>query len=396
MEQIAALVSTGAIGVGELEAAYRSRDQSGRAPSTAPAFSLAAANRSYRELMARVMPPNRRIVTIADSELAPDRARLGQNPAFRALFGDTGMAVLISERGQATVVEARAQPTLAGLLAALATRYSLEICDRPQPLSQAERSVLAEATETNIQQRTGGGILIDFEESSGTQGNVLLLEDLVSRIEAAGYSPRLLFPAVRRLLDTTPAVRSATGSICPNFASLDAALAAFDRALGEVTQMLNPFELLERPVSQRNILGGELLRTLTADIYDQQPRQGKTTAYEVRALIARFPILERRFSKPLRAYLADTEGYNGPIPKNFLTDGDRDELVAAFRSGTPKRVIPILLEQARADRGFTARLFRESALGAAVRQMGYTEAQFLGTLDKLNGARRLYRNVGAR
>jgi hypothetical protein len=390
VDEAASLVSNGDIDILELQSAYKSRSEV-EASIEVPDFKLTAPNAYYRYLIESISPPNLGLSTIANSELSSHISLLRQNPAYRSLFGEGGMGIILGENDPAVVVETKSKLTAAGILAALATTQNLVLVDSPPIVSSRDRRVFSKVG-LEMSQGAGSGILIDGQVSSGTNGGTVLLQDLLGRLNTMGINSDLLLPTIRLMMDSTYCLPGEEGSICPNFASAEAVSEAFDRAVDKLQTMNDPFSVLTKPITHKN-MSKSLLRSTVDDIYSQVPDKGRITAEEVKLLVNRFSLLGSRLSQNLLNYVLTPDSQT--IPKNLLSDQDRATLTM-FRSGSPQPFSLFLADQMEADQVFSGELLSTSELGIALQSMGYNVQSSPSILRIISKAKGLYSNDSSR
>ncbi len=386
---VADKVSTGSIGYSEIEAAYKSRGSTD-VPEIPPDFNLAAPNAYYRELLQQIMPPDFLVDSIADSELGVMQPNLEVCASYLSLFDGAGMALLKGANDKAMVAEQTGSLTVGGLLAVLSTRYSLTLVDSPAPLSAVERKIFKDIG-LEIAQSSGVGVMIDFGVASGTNGNTVKLDDLLQIIDAERGKAQLLLPAIRLLMNDSCFLPSDGGSVSPNFASAEALVASFNVALTKVAAMDNAYELLYEPLQLKDIKR-ELVQDLLAPLMPDGPQKGKPTFAEVKTILDYLPSLQQRFSDKFLKKLDAELPSDKVIPKIFLEENDR-QIIQALRSGTPDKVIGMLLELAEQMPDQFETIVNQSKLQDIAQTMGYDSSDMVNFLRKLAKVKGVYRIV---
>lgn len=390
VDEVSELVSRGFYSMGAIEDAYKNRDTTATSP-TIPEYSLTGPNNYYKDLFAQVKPPNVDFVMSANSDLGKETAKLKENPDYIALLADSGMGVIANQSGSAVLVESGGKPTVAGILASLAVSRNLKLIDSPPPITSKERKVLS-TSGLSLDQKSGCGVMINFGVESGTNGATVLIETLVEKLNARNLDALLLFPVVRQMMNSTCAFPGEPGSICPNFASKEAVLNKFERAIDEVRSMCDPYVVLEKPIEYRNIIK-PALREVTAGTYSDIEPRGKITLKEVQSLIGNLPGFADRLSKELQDYLTDGQiDADSNIPRNYLSDVDRS-LVTMIRGANPQRFTELLADLAEEDEKFSELLFEQMMLGKEAQEMGYTIDMFPGVLRKISTQKGLYKPI---
>ncbi len=233
-DETAKAISEGSVTIAEIEAAYKVRNDNGLAPSLPPGFALAANNQYYQDLLSRLLP-GRDFSTLANSQLEIEglRCKLDCVDGRLDLFGGSGMSLLRDANTcEAVVIEKGGELTVAGVIGSMSTRYALTLVDSPTPLDRKAQKIF-EVNGLGLENSPGMGVCFDFKVSSGTNGNTLLIDELVNIAETSGLSAADVLPACRQMLASAYFVAGDGASLNPNFASKDAAIRAFVSALAE-------------------------------------------------------------------------------------------------------------------------------------------------------------------
>lgn len=386
IETVMQQVSDGSIGFDAIERAYKVREDS-PSPQTNIDYKLQESEQYYRQLLTAIMPEQLSYDAIADSDLEPQLATLARNPGYTDLFSGSGMALLGNDKKEALPVVTNGQPTIAGILGALSTRYALRLVDSPPPLTTANRKLFSDAG-LNIEQSTGTGIMFDFVVGSGTNGNTTSIESLFEVMDATECDRKLLLPALRLLMNNGYLLPSDGNSRSLNFANRDTAIAAFSQALKEVSAMDDPEKILYESMKLVDIKP-ELVKSMVRGVYNPQDFPAKTTGVEVQTILTSFPQLTGNFSQQLMAYVQENPS-NTTVPKSAITDNDR-RFMQQLRQLRADTYLPVLSDLAGQNTDEFATLTSESLLIPVMQTMGYAKNQTVEFLNKIAGAKGIYK-----
>ncbi len=384
-DEAAALVTDGAFGMDDIQAAYTTR-QGTPVPDGVPAFSLRNANQYYRTILQTIMPKNAECITVADSELPALEPRLQANQDYVPLFGDTGMALVRDERRNAVVVREKGRPTLPGIIATLGSHYALTLVDSPPPVSGAERQVF-NAAGLGVELDSGTGLMIDFETASGTKGNAQPLDEVLLQTERLSLPPGLVLPAIRQMMDEAYFLPGEGTSLNANFASSEAVGAAFKGALGAVSRLEDPESILFRPLRFREVTR-DIVRDTLAAVYADGEFPAKPTVAQLGQLLELLPNVRSRLSPVLLQYCAGPLA--GTIPKSYIRQQDR-QLFQAVSTAKPDTVLSLVSELADNDAAAFERLIRQGQLGAIMSAMGYDKLPARDFLTKIQSVKGVYK-----
>ena len=377
-DEAANLVSLGRVPVKEFEAAYKSREGVAKAEIDIP-YALTANNAYYRVLFRQIISEEIDADILADSELAKQQDPL---PGEVRLFdGDSGMSLVKDESDNAMLIEAKGKLTLRGVYARLSGKYALRLVDSPAVLTRQESQVLS-ANGLGIEQSSGINVLVDFENMRGTNGDTILLESLLA---PTSDTPSLLM-ALRKMLDASICFDTSDGGICPNYASKEALLRAYNAAM-ESLGAESAQEVLTRPIKFDN-LKRAYLREVLSPVYGENQGKGKATVEELRKLIELFPGLGERFSSRALSCLGRTDD-TGVIPKNLLSDKDQ-QLLQALRNANPKVVINLLVGELENKPEDIPSQLKGTKLYEALATMGYTTNNLVRALRAVESAKGMY------
>lgn len=359
-----------------LEAAYQSREN---APliSLPSDFALTASNAFYSRLLNKLCPPSNTLLPIANSSqtMKSLTRRLISNPKAQGLFGNDGMVLFGDEI--ATVVQQYGEPTLPGIIGALATGFELTMVDSPTPIDRIGKKNFAEAgIPVNLTE--GIGINFDFEVASGTKGEAPSLQSIMAMVEPSKV-PLLL----RSLLNSSVFVRGDGKSLNPNFASSDVLsqkIAALLNTDLSGTDLYQPFEFKD--------ITRQVSRDLTPYYRNEGlPPTGKISSEEIKQSVSCLPALQSRLSPRLLDFVAQQD-VPTKVPKNLISQQDAN-LINKIRSAEPMTVFGLLsatldLQPELID------LLPQTQIGSVMEAMGYTVDELQPFLQKLTKSGGLY------
>lgn len=380
IEDAAKQVTEGAVPIDLVESCYQARDAMTTDVNTP--YALTANNAYYRELLALMQAPNIPFSTIANSEMGDLMQDVATLPGYRRLFSeDSGMSILTSDPGIAMPIEKYGKPTLPGAMAQLGGRYTLTLVDSPPSLSKQELAIVA-GNGMELEQSSGCGLLLDFASASGTNGRSIALESLIGNETPAGAE----LAAIRKVMDEAYFFVSETGSLCPNFASNEAFLAAYAKNLEQVEE--GDIEaILRRPIVFKNVKK-QLFQELLAQTYEF-PVKGRVSAGEVCSLLQQFPVLAGRLPGRVVAEAANASPELS-IRKNILCDKTQKK-IQLLRSADPLNIVELVRLSCEKEGMFLSSYLEGTELGQALSYMGYRGGSTMETLDKIAQAKGVFK-----
>lgn len=352
-----------------LEAAYKTREDAPviELPND---FALTSNNAFYARLLDKLCPPSNAFVPIANSSAAMQSLtkQLLANPAAQGLFGNDDMVLFGSEI--ATVIQQYGEPTVPGLIGALATGFELTMVDSPSPIDRIGKKNFAEAG-IPVSIKEGIGISFDFGVASGTKGEAPSLQSIMSMVDSSQV-PQLL----RSLLNSSVFVRGDGKSLNPNFASPD----ALNQKLKQLVDtnfsgvdLFKPFEFkqITREVSKSlTPYGGD----------DGLAATGKIFSEEIKQSIIALPALQPRLTQKLLDFALEQDEPT-KIPKNLVSQQDAN-LINKIRAGEPKTVFGLLSASLDVEPELLESL-PETLIGDIMEAMGYELGPVRPFLQKL-------------
>lgn len=374
-EQAEGLITSGQIGLDQIEQAYRCRDVNCVPPELSSEFALTQPNAYYQTLLSQIDPKPGSIKTQSDSGLV---VVLNDLSGYSELYD--GSVSVISDDERSMIVKNAGVITVRGLYAALIKNLSSPVLvDSPPLFSKEELRILAQ-NGIKIETTEGSGLKLDFMVASGTKGDSLPIDECLTILADIDLPSHLLIPVVRKMISSTVLVKSSDGSFCPNFANIEIVRQRFEQEANCMKQQLNAggnVELLAgvyeeiKLKSASRVFASSVISKLG---FDTSKPPSKLDFMSVRTLLRYAPVLEGLISDKLANFLEANPDDQGSIRKDMPSDADR-KLLLGIVSCNPESLLLLLIKQIEYDitrsTEYAYDLLKGTRLAETMTYMGY-------------------------